>query len=210
MQSVTNITDVVAALSSITLPDLFNPYTDHDSLHDLPNAPRIRRTNLTAYLTCLLPLRPRTAWIAESGSHTGTRRSGLPLVPTTAVDMLNEQFDTDDFRTATASADKPGMTAGYVWEAALQRPTLPLFWNVIMAQPHQPGRPYVNRSPRAAELRAYAPVLDEVLRLFGVTQIVAIGRVAERCLQNLSYPATYVRHPAQGGAAAFRAGIQAT
>ncbi len=40
-------------------------------------------------------------------------------------------------------------------------------------------------------------------------RILCIGRVAQRAADGLGIPATYVRHPAQGGAVRFRAGVAA-
>ena len=199
--------DLVDLLATIRLPDLFNPYTDLDPLHDLPDAPVRRQANLRTYLDQMLARRPTELWLAESGSHTGTRRSGLPLIPTTEVTALNERFDTDSFSQPTRTDDRPGMTASYVWEAALRRPRLPLLWNAVMAQPHKSGQPYRNRPTRQIELQSYLPVLQQLLKVYAPRDIVAIGRVAERMLQTLNVPHRYVRHPAQGGAAAFCRGV---
>ena len=200
--------DLVTELGHIQLPDLFNPYTDHDPLHDLPDAPARRRQNLQLYLEQLLLLRPTTLWLAESGSHTGTRRSGLPLIPTTVVTSLNQHFSVSGFTSPTKTDDQSGMTASYVWTAALVQPQLPLLWNAVMAHPHRPGQPYRNRSVRQTELCAYLPVLLQLIDCFELQAFVAIGRPAERMLREAALPYRYVRHPAQGGAAAFRAGIR--
>ena len=198
---------IVGALTEIVLPDCFNPYRDLDGLHDRPNAPALRSNNLLTYLRAMLQLNPSELWVAESGSHTGTRRSGLPLIPTTEIGVLNERFATTGFAFPTQTNDRAGMTAASVWQAALKRPKLPLFWNAIMAHPHCVGQPYRNRSVRRAELAAYQPVLDSLLRLFNPTTVIAIGRVAERTFLNLDVNCRYVRHPAQGGARAFREGV---
>ena len=198
---------IVEALTAIKLPDCFNPYTDRDPLHDRPNAPVLRRNNLLFYLEHYLEHKPSEIWLAESGSHTGTRRSGLPLVPTTEVEALNARFATSGFTSPTLTSDRTGMTAGYVWEAALTRPRLPLFWNAVMAHPHRPGAPYRNRPTRRTELTAYQPVLGDVLQLFDPVRILAIGRIAARMLEATGSAHYYVRHPAQGGAREFREGV---
>lgn len=201
------LNDLLAALTGIHLPDLFNPYTDYDPEHDRPTAAALRRRNLLSYLEAMQACRPNTLWIAESGSHTGTRRSGLPLIPTTEIEALNDRFVVGKFQKPTATPDKAGMTAGYVWGAALKQPQLPLFWNAVMAQPHRPGQPYRNRPVRRAEIKAYGAIIELLVGHFAPSDIVAIGRVAERALTDLGVDCRYVRHPAQGGAAAFREGI---
>ena len=198
---------IVDALAEIVLPDCFNPYRDLDPLHDLPSAPALRRCNLLTYLQHMQKRNPDELWVAESGSHTGTRRSGLPLIPTTEVEDLNERFATRKFTSPTRSTDRAGMTATFVWQEALGRAQLPLFWNAVMAHPHRTGQPYRNRSVRRADIVAYRPALFAILQLYEPTTVIAIGRVAERMLLAMGVDCRYVRHPAQGGATAFRKGI---
>jgi uracil-DNA glycosylase len=71
-----------------------------------------------------------------------------------------------------------------------------LLWNLVPTHPHRPGNPASNRPPTRAEIRAAAPFLDA---LAAGRQVVAIGHLAQRALGG-----PYVRHPAHGGAAAFR------
>ncbi len=72
-----------------------------------------------------------------------------------------------------------------------------LLWNVV---PTHPGTESSNRAPRSDEIDAAAPFLDEILR---GRAVIAVGRVAEAATG-----ATYVRHPARGGAAAFEEGLE--
>lgn len=74
-----------------------------------------------------------------------------------------------------------------------------LLWNVVPAHPHLPGRPWSNRRPTRAEIDAGLPFLAELAR--GRT-VVPIGRVAGAALG-----LDPIRHPAHGGAAAFREGL---
>jgi uracil-DNA glycosylase len=53
------------------------------------------------------------------------------------------------------------------------------------------------------------PVLEALLRLFPSAQVLAVGRHAERALLQIERPAPALRHPAMGGASAFRAGLKA-
>jgi uracil-DNA glycosylase len=76
-----------------------------------------------------------------------------------------------------------------------------LLWNVVPTHPHEPDRPYTNRRPTRAEVEASSPFLEGVAR---GRRIVAVGRLAQQVTG-----APYVRHPSHGGAAAFRAGLQA-
>ena len=74
-----------------------------------------------------------------------------------------------------------------------------LLWNLVPTHPHRPGNPASNRPPTRAEVRAASPFLDA---LAAGRQVVAVGRLAQRALGG-----PYVRHPAHGGAAAFRCAL---
>ncbi len=73
-----------------------------------------------------------------------------------------------------------------------------LLWNVV---PTHPGTATSNRTPTRAEVAAGLPFAG---RLAQGRRVVAVGRVAAAALG-----APYVRHPARGGAAAFRDGLRA-
>ena len=74
-----------------------------------------------------------------------------------------------------------------------------LLWNVVPTHPHEPDRPYTNRRPTRAEVEASSPFLEGVAR---GRRVVAVGRLAQEVTG-----APYVRHPARGGAPAFRDGL---
>jgi hypothetical protein len=74
-----------------------------------------------------------------------------------------------------------------------------LLWNVVPTHPHCPDEPASNRRPRAEEVAASRPFLEELARS---RQVVPVGRVAEAALDIEG-----IRHPSHGGAAAFRDGL---
>jgi uracil-DNA glycosylase len=73
-----------------------------------------------------------------------------------------------------------------------------LCWNVV---PTHPGTESSNRRPTRGEIEASRPFLEELAR---GRRVVAVGRLAAEVTG-----APYVRHPAHGGAAGFRAGLLA-
>jgi hypothetical protein len=73
-----------------------------------------------------------------------------------------------------------------------------LLWNVV---PTHPGTAEANRRPTRAEVAAG---LRFVHTLAAGRRVVPVGRVAQEALGG-----PYLRHPAHGGAAAFREGLQA-
>lgn len=74
-----------------------------------------------------------------------------------------------------------------------------LLWNVVPTHPHEPGRPYSNRRPTRDEVDSSARFLEGVAR---GRRVIAVGRLAQAVTG-----APCVRHPARGGAAAFRDGL---
>ena len=85
-------------------------------------------------------------------------------------------------------------------------------WNSFPLHPHKPGEPLSNRTPTKDELEVGGPfvrrLLEEVLPK-GV-RLIAVGEKAAGTLRGLGFqvPSDHcLRHPANGGATAFRQGI---
>jgi uracil-DNA glycosylase len=80
-----------------------------------------------------------------------------------------------------------------------------ILWNTVPTHPHRPGEPLSNRRPGVAEVEAGAAFARRLIELVRPQTVVAVGRIAESVLGE---GATYVRHPANGGGAAFAAGMR--
>jgi hypothetical protein len=80
--------------------------------------------------------------------------------------------------------------------------------NAFPLHPHRPGEPLSNRRPTGAELDTMAGVLPCLLGLFPGARVVAVGTVARDRLAVMGVQAVAVRHPANGGVTAFRAGMR--
>ena len=78
-----------------------------------------------------------------------------------------------------------------------------LLWNACPFHPHPSGRPAANRAPTAAEVAAGEWAVRELLTLFPVGQVIAVGNKARAALGRWGIPAAAVRHPSHGGKAAF-------
>jgi hypothetical protein len=61
-----------------------------------------------------------------------------------------------------------------------------------------------NRKPKAKEMAGSVSILGQYVLLFSDTTVIAMGKVAEEWLRRLKIRCHTVRHPAQGGAKAFR------
>ncbi len=79
-----------------------------------------------------------------------------------------------------------------------------VLWNTVPHHPHAPGNALSNRRPTVAEIAAGSAFAERLLDILQPALVVAVGRVAEGVLGDR---ARYVRHPANGGAAAFAAGL---
>jgi len=160
----------------------------------------IRRANLLQYLDWIGE--PRMILIGEAPSHRGGRLTGIPFTSETI--MLRYP----GFRKAT-----PGDTlsteasATMVWATIACIEPRPLLWNAFPFHPFVRGNPLSNRAPTAEELRIGAPFLEELIRLFPIERVVAIGNLASRSLTALGIAHEKVRHPSQGGKKKFVDGM---
>ncbi|MEM7111727.1 MAG: uracil-DNA glycosylase [Chloroflexota bacterium] len=90
-----------------------------------------------------------------------------------------------------------------VWETLASHSTLPLIWNALPFHPHKPDDIWSNRTPKTAELALGRPFLLDLLTLFPIQQLVAVGNKAAESLGRWGQTAVKVRHPSHGGKRAF-------
>lgn len=198
--------DALAALPGS--PRLFNFYRDHDPAVEDADAPSIRRRNLGRVLAWYRARGGCDLWLGEAPAWSGTRQSGVPFVGEHALPLLSSRLGLDPpLRRATRTSEpaRATQTAREIWRA-LEAAPVPLFWNAVPLHPHAPGEPRRNRTPGAREIESARPLLEALVELAGVRRILCVGRVAERAAARLDLPRVPVRHPAQGGAGAFRLG----
>jgi hypothetical protein len=118
--------------------------------------------------------------VGEAAGYRGARVSGIP-------------FTSERQLTGRGPAEA---TATIVQRVLAELELDALCWNVV---PTHPGTVTSNRRPTRAEIEASRPFLEELVR---GRRVIAVGRLAARVTE-----APYVRHPAHGGAAGFRAGL---
>ncbi|MBO6574698.1 MAG: uracil-DNA glycosylase [Rhodothermales bacterium] len=186
-------------------PDAFNPYADRNPEVDRPDAVTLRRANLNAYFNAC-QARPALFLLAEAPGPWGCRFSGVPI---TAEDQLvDPAFPISGRQSSLQAEPYKEYSAGIFWR--LLADAFPAFvvWNACPLHPYKPGDPFSIRAPRASELREFQGLTHDLVETFAPARVLAVGRKAERTLENAGIEATYVRHPSQGGATAFRAGVQ--
>jgi uracil-DNA glycosylase len=140
----------------------------------------LRRDRLRAYLACRAAA--PVLLVGEAAGYRGARVSGIP-------------FTSERQLTGSGPAEASATIVHRVL-AELGLAEHVLLWNLV---PTHPGTPSSNRRPTRAEIRAARPYLDLLAR---GREVIAVGRLAQAELGG-----EYVRHPARGGAAAFRAGL---
>jgi hypothetical protein len=193
--------------------DVFNPWRDSDDRDRPPrrDTPKLRRENLAAYLEA----RSRSArfmLLGEAPSHRGCRFSGIAFCSETELVHKRDQVARQALALTSAEAHvKPQRerSAAVIWDE-MERAGCAhdvVLWNAF------PWHPYAevvtsNRKPRTREVEHGRGALKALLQCFPhELQIFAVGKVAEEALRR--WPefacAGYMRHPAQGGEALFRA-----
>ncbi len=186
--------------------DQCNPYrTRHDDLDDA-NAPTLRRENLRTYLSAY-DTAPPLFLLLEAPGPWGCRFSGVPI--TSEAQLTDPAFPIDGRQTSLNDEPHTEYSASIFWRVL--QPHFPHFfvWNSLPLHPHDPDEPLSIRTPRRTEVRAWQPLLTDLLDVLEPTRIVGVGRKAERALEEVDADPTYVRHPSQGGAKTFERGINA-
>ncbi|MEM0995825.1 MAG: uracil-DNA glycosylase [Bacteroidota bacterium] len=183
--------------------DLENPYRGRSW------AARLRRSNLELYFRQMHALHPTVLLLGEAPGYKGCGRTGIPF--TSERTLGQEPFFRDSGYAVLGTLGQPQseQSGDIVWGALTQWEKKPLIWNIYPFHPHRPGNRNSNRAPRAPELDAGRGHLENLLRLFPIQRIAAIGRKAESKLGELTLPYGYVRHPSYGGKSEFLAGLEA-
>ncbi|MBN1430865.1 MAG: uracil-DNA glycosylase [Anaerolineae bacterium] len=195
--------------SLAVLPDsdrLFNPYTSQDD----PGA-SIRRENLLRYLADMRLRRPRMLLLFEAPGYRGCAMSGIPVTSERIMLKGIEKWGLFGEGYRATSGHPQGvaeMTATILWGALAEHVEHPpLIWNTVPLHPHRTGQPQSNRPPTRAETRLGLPFIEMVMGVFSFEVIGAVGRVAQRALDGMGCRAIPLRHPSQGGKAAFIRGL---
>ena len=218
MERARSVEKFVQLLKTSPSGAVFNPWRQVDEKNDIgPQAPRIRREQLRAYLCDRLG-KARLAIIGEALGYRGGHFSGIPM--TSERLLLGRKagiaperilLGITPQRTSKRQKCLEGFsepTATIVWSTLLRLELSPeefVLWNAFPWHSFNPHRGMLsNRTPTSSEQSAGIPVLKAFLDLFPCREVVALGRIAAEQLEALNVEAHYVRHPASGGAKLFR------
>lgn len=187
-------------------PNVYNQY-DYSCKEN-----EIRRKNLLVYLKEMYKLKPRILLLGEAPGYRGCRITGVPF--TSEFLLMNTMEGLNFFGKAAGymlPKNKEKLmkeaTATIIWDAMIKFDILALSWNSFPFHPHKPDNPVSNRAPLKRELEIGEKPLLQLIEIYNIEYIVAIGRKAETTLKKLNMPHLYVRHPAQGGKNEFVEGM---
>lgn len=182
------------------MPSVFNPYAGKTGA--------TRRANLTRYLCRMAGREPLVLLVGEALGYRGGRVTGVPFTSQALLLRTPSPFDLLGSRAGFSPCPEAGAplqeaTASIIWETLERFKVLPLLWNAFPFHPYQPDNPFSNRTPTRLEIAAGRQWLNDLLGLFAIDRVIAVGKQASRALTEWNIPAGKVRHPAHGGKAAF-------
>jgi hypothetical protein len=191
---------LLADLSRATIGTTFNPFREAGP-DDVPGAPAIRIANLRSYLA------EREGGdilaVGEAAGYQGMRWSGIAF--TSEFDLLRwgPPYRRSSRRPRPWKEPSATIVHGVLEELGAERRVI--LWNTVPTHPHLPGKPLSNRRPTREEIAAGRVFVERLVEIMQPRVLVGVGRIACEALP----AAQYVRHPAQSGAMAFRAGMRA-
>jgi len=195
-----------------TLPSgvtgLFNPWRDHCPHDAAGNGPAEKVDRLALHLDC----NPEFILAGEAPGYQGCRYSGIAF---TSERLLGEgaipRIPALAGRLSTRRLPFSEPSATIVWKTLykLGIADRTLLWNAMQLHPYRPDNLWSNRTPTPDEIKLGEPALRILIEAFPAARIVAVGKKSEGLLRDMGIPiAGSVRHPANGGATAFAAGLK--
>ncbi len=195
-----------------TLPSgragLFNPWRDHCPHDAEGNGPEQKLARLALHLDC----EPQFILAGEAPGYQGCRYSGIAF---TSERLLGEgaipRIVAPSGRLSTRRLPFSEPSATIVWKTLyrLGIAERTLLWNAMQLHPYRADNLWSNRTPTPDEIKLGEPALRMLVDAFPHARIVAVGKKAEGLLHEMGIAtAGAVRHPANGGATQFAAGLQ--
>ncbi len=165
----------------------------------------VRRHNLLLYLEKMKALNPDVILVGEAPGYKGCALTGISFTSENVL-AKNEFFQGENYKFIDKVRREKEQSATIVWDELKRYDKKPLLWNIFPFHPFEKGNLKSNRTPTTQELTQGLEMLDELLKLFDIKKIVAVGRKAESQIYKYYYKG--IRHPANGGKKKFKKGLK--
>lgn len=196
--------EFVSSIQELKFQNVFNPYADRCSVHDVSDAPYRRAQALLELLEAAVETDVDAFWIGRDLGYRGGRRTGLALTDDVhlAVHAMRWNVSIERATTGSLVAER---TAAVVWSMLALVPAAVFLWNVFPFHPHEPDDPFSNRSHRPDERAIGEELLAQLVVMLRPSRLVAIGNDAARAASRIAGIAgvMHVRHPSYGGQPEF-------
>jgi hypothetical protein len=192
---------LLADLSKVTIGTTFNQFREVGP-DDVPDAPAIRLANLRHYL--LERNQGEVLAIGEAAGYQGMRWSGIAFTSEFDLSRWGDPYRRTSRRPRPWKEPSGTIVHGVLDEMGAERQVI--LWNTVPTHPFLSGQPLSNRRPTRPEVAAGLPFAERLIDIIRPRLVVGVGRISA---DTLGSRAVYVRHPAQSGATAFRAGMRA-
>jgi uracil-DNA glycosylase len=191
---------LLADLSTATIGTTFNQFREMGP-DDVADAPAIRLANLRHYL--MERDYADVLAVGEAAGYQGMRWSGIAF--TSEFDLLRwgDPYRRSSRRPRPWKEPSGTIVHGVLDELGAERRVI--LWNTVPTHPSLPDQPLSNRRPTRPEVAAGLPYAQRLIDILQPRLVVGVGRIAA---DTLGSRGVYVRHPAQSGATAFRAGMR--
>lgn len=196
--------EFVSSIQELRFENVFNPYADRCSVHDLIDAPYRRAQALLELLEAAMETEVDAFWIGRDLGYRGGRRTGLALTDDVhlAVHALRWNVSIERATTGSLVAER---TASVIWSMLSLVPAAVFLWNVFPFHPHDPNDPFSNRLHRPHERAVGEELLAQLIVMLRPRRLVAIGNdAAKAAYRNAGITGVvHVRHPSYGGQPEF-------
>jgi hypothetical protein len=201
--------EFVSSIQELKFENVFNPYADRCSVHDVSDAPCRRAQALLELLEAAVETEVDAFWIGRDLGYRGGRRTGLALTDDIhlAVHALRWKVSIERATTGSLVAER---TAAVIWSMLRLVPAAVFLWNVFPFHPHEPDDPFSNRSHRPHERVVGEQLLSQLVAMLRPRRLVGIGNDAAKVASRVAgiTGVMHVRHPSYGGQAEFIHQIQ--
>jgi hypothetical protein len=202
-------TEFVNSIRDLKFENVFNPYADRCSVHDVSDAPCRRARALLELLEAAVDTEVDAFWIGRDLGYRGGRRTGLALTDDVHLAVHATRWNVSIERATTGSlvAER---TAAVIWSMLALVPAPVFLWNVFPFHPHEPGDPFSNRSHRPHERAVGEALLAQLVVMLRPRRLIAIGNDAAKAAYRLGgeFEIIQVRHPSYGGQRDFISQVQ--